>query len=92
MACVLKPGYAEFCRLAHSAGKFVFCHSDGNISAIYPDLIEIGVDALNSQLFCMDLEELGRLYRASSLSGASWIANALCPSARRKMCARMCAG
>lgn len=58
-----KPGYAEFCRLAHSAGKFVFCHSDGNISAIYPDLIEIGVDALNSQLFCMDLEELGRLYR-----------------------------
>ncbi|MBN1286738.1 MAG: methyltransferase [Anaerolineae bacterium] len=60
---LFKPLYADYCRGAHEAGKFAFMHSDGNISAIYPDLIEIGVDALNSQLFCMDIEELGRLYK-----------------------------
>jgi hypothetical protein len=38
-------------------------HSDGNISEIIPDLIEIGIDALNSQLFCMDIEELGKKFR-----------------------------
>ena len=58
-----RPLYADYCQLIHRAGKFAFMHSDGNISAIYPDLIEIGVDALNSQLFCMDIEELGRDYR-----------------------------
>ena len=42
--------------------KFVFMHSDGNITSIYPDLIEIGIDAVNSQLFCMDIEELGKKF------------------------------
>ncbi len=55
-----KPLYREYCALAHAHGKFVFMHSDGNISAIYEDLIEIGVDALNSQLFCMDMADLKR--------------------------------
>ncbi|MBA4387119.1 MAG: methyltransferase [Verrucomicrobia bacterium] len=60
---IFKPLYAEYCRILHKAGKFTFFHSDGNIEAIYPDLIEIGIDAVNSQLFCMDIEELGRQYR-----------------------------
>jgi uroporphyrinogen decarboxylase len=58
-----KPFYQECCRLIHAAGKFAFMHSDGHIEALIPDLIEIGVDALNAQLFCMDIEELGRQYR-----------------------------
>lgn len=58
-----KPLYKDYCDLIHRAGKFVFFHSDGHIAAIYPDLIEIGVDAVNSQLFCMDIEELGRNYK-----------------------------
>jgi len=57
-----KPLYKEYCDILHSKGKFAFFHSDGNIEEIYPDLIEIGVDAVNSQLFCMDIEKLGRLY------------------------------
>jgi len=60
---VFKPLYADYCRLIRAAGKFVFMHSDGHISDIYPDLIEVGVDALNSQLFCMDIEELARKHR-----------------------------
>lgn len=58
-----KPLYADYVALIHGAGKFAFFHSDGHIAAIYPDLIEIGVDALNSQLFCMDIEALGQAYR-----------------------------
>jgi uroporphyrinogen-III decarboxylase len=57
-----KPLYKDYCDVLHRAGKFVFFHSDGNIEVIYPDLIEIGVNALNSQLFCMDMERLGREY------------------------------
>ena len=57
-----KPLYKEYCDILHSHNKFVFFHSDGNIELIYPDLVEIGVDAVNSQLFCMDIERLGRLF------------------------------
>jgi hypothetical protein len=60
---VYKPLYKDYVDLIHAAGKFAFFHSDGNIEAIYPDLIEIGVDAINSQLFTMNIEELGRLYK-----------------------------
>jgi hypothetical protein len=60
---LFKPLYADYARMGKEAGKFVFMHSDGNITSIYPDLIEIGVDALNSQLFCMDIEELARLHK-----------------------------
>ncbi len=59
---LFRPLYKEYCDRIHAAGKFVFFHSDGCIESIYPDLIEIGVDALNSQLFCMDMEKLGREY------------------------------
>jgi hypothetical protein len=52
---IFKPLYKEYCDIAHAHGKFIFMHSDGNIQEILPDLVEIGVDALNSQLFCMDL-------------------------------------
>lgn len=57
------PCYREYCRAISGAGKFVFFHSDGNIQSIYGDLVDIGVDAVNSQLFCMDLDELARAYR-----------------------------
>lgn len=57
-----KPLYKEYCDILHSKGKYVFMHSDGNIESIYPDLVEIGVDAMNSQLFCMNIEKLGSQY------------------------------
>ena len=58
----LKPLYRDYIAVAHRYGKKAFMHSDGNIAAIYPDLVEIGLDAVNSQLFCMDIEKLGREY------------------------------
>jgi hypothetical protein len=53
-----KPMYAEYAQIAHSYGKKLFMHSDGHILAIYPDLVEIGIDAVNSQVFCMGVENL----------------------------------
>jgi len=60
---IFKPLYRDYCALIHGAGKYVFFHSDGNIEAIFGDLIEAGVDAVNSQLFCMDFDTLGRKYK-----------------------------
>ena len=57
-----KPLYKEYCDIIREAGKFVFFHSDGFIEPIFPDLIEIGVAAVNSQLFCMDMETIGQSY------------------------------
>ena len=55
---IFKPMYADYARIAHRAGKRIFMHSDGNIAAIFPDLVEIGIDAVNSQIFCIGLENL----------------------------------
>ncbi len=55
---LFKPLYREYVQLAHAAGKLIFMHSDGYILDIYEDLIEIGIDAVNSQIFCMGVERL----------------------------------
>jgi len=60
---IFKPMYKDYCDIIRGRGKKVFFHSDGYIMDIYPDLIEIGVDAVNSQLFCMDIEEIGRRFK-----------------------------
>jgi uroporphyrinogen decarboxylase len=57
-----KPIYKDYCDLAHSRGKFVVMHSDGQIFDIIPDMIEIGVDAVNAQLDCMDIEKIALQY------------------------------
>lgn len=57
---VFKPLYKDYVEVAHAHGKKIFMHSDGNIRQIYPDLVELGVDAVNSQIFCMGLDELSR--------------------------------
>jgi hypothetical protein len=51
--------YRDYVEIAHRNGKYAFMHSDGHISAILGDLVEIGLDALNAQLFCMDVEAIG---------------------------------
>lgn len=53
-----KPLYKEYTEIAKKYNKYLFMHSDGNILSIYPDLIEIGINAVNSQLFCMGIENL----------------------------------
>ncbi len=57
---LFKPLYREYIDIAHKAGKRIFMHSDGYIVDIIPDLIELGLDALNSQIFCMGIERLAK--------------------------------
>jgi len=59
---LFKPLYADYIALAHAHGKHAFMHSDGHIMEIIPDLVEIGLDAVNSQVFCMGVEELGERF------------------------------
>lgn len=55
-----KPNYKRIFDLTHEFGWRVHFHSDGNVSEIVSDLVEIGVDVLNIQLPVMDLRQLSR--------------------------------
>jgi len=57
------PCYEEMFSRVHEAGKLVFFHSDGYIVEVIEDLIALGVDALNSQVWCMGVEEMGERFR-----------------------------
>lgn len=60
---VFKPLYREYCDTIKAAGKYVFFHTDGNVESIMDDFLEIGVDAINTQLFCMDIEGLAQRFK-----------------------------
>lgn len=55
-----KPYYREIVSLVRSSGKNFYFHSDGYIIDIIPDLIEIGINVLNPQFSCHNLEELAK--------------------------------
>jgi uroporphyrinogen decarboxylase len=55
---VFKPLYRDYIDIAHRHGKRIFMHSDGDTLAIYPALIDLGLDAFNSQIFCIGVEKL----------------------------------
>ncbi len=55
---LFKPMYRDYIAIAKAHGKKTFMHSDGHTLAILPDLVEIGLDAMNAQLFCMGVENL----------------------------------
>lgn len=60
---IFKPLYRDYAEIARKHGKYVFMHSDGYIIDIIGDLVEVGIDALNSQVYCMGVEELGTKFR-----------------------------
>lgn len=55
---VFKPLYRDYIDIGRRHGKRMFMHSDGFILDIVGDLAEMGLDALNSQIFCMGPERL----------------------------------
>lgn len=57
-----KPVYRRFFEICKGAGKYIFFHSDGYIVDIIEDFIELGVDALNSQVWCMGPKMLGERF------------------------------
>lgn len=57
---IFRPMYRDYIDIAHKHGKKMFMHSDGNTLRIIPKLIDLGLDAMNSQLFCMGVENLAQ--------------------------------
>lgn len=60
---IFKPCYQKLFKAVHDAGAHVYFHTDGYTLDILPDLMEIGVDILNPQFSCMDLEKLSDLVK-----------------------------
>jgi len=59
---VIRPYLAREVELIHEHGMRVLFHSCGAVRPVLPDLVEIGLDALNAQIFCMDIEAIGRSF------------------------------
>ena len=55
---LFKPMYKDYIDIAHKAGKKIFMHSDGYTLDIIPRLIDLGLDAFNTQIFCMGIGKL----------------------------------
>jgi uroporphyrinogen decarboxylase len=56
----LLPGMRRMIELVHSAGAYVFHHSDGAVRPIVPTMIEAGIDLLNPiQWRCAGMEREG---------------------------------
>lgn len=52
------PMYRDYIDIAHRYGKKAFMHSDGYTLAVIPDLIDMGLDAINTQIFCIGVDQL----------------------------------
>ncbi|MCG8499964.1 MAG: hypothetical protein MJB12_06100 [Firmicutes bacterium] len=59
---IFKPVYKELFDMIKSKGKYVFFHSDGYIMDLYQEFIDLGVDAINSQLWCMGVENVAEKF------------------------------
>lgn len=55
---IFMPMYRDYIRIAHQHGKKIFMHSDGNTLSILPKLIDLGLDAINTQIFCIGVDKL----------------------------------
>lgn len=58
---IFKPMYKDYIEIAKRHHKKIFMHSDGYTLDIIPDLAEMGLDAINSQIFCIGIDHLAPL-------------------------------
>jgi uroporphyrinogen decarboxylase len=59
----VKPRMKQLCDAVHAAGKWTLLHCCGNVFDIIPDMIDIGLDVLESlQPEAMDVYEIKRRY------------------------------
>lgn len=55
---IFKPMYKDYIDIIHSYGKKAFMHSDGYTLDIIPHMIDLGLDAMNLQIFCIGIDKL----------------------------------
>ena len=77
------PMYRDYIQIAHSHGKKIFMHSDGNILRIIPGLIDLGLDAVNSSCFAWEWKTWRRT-GGKSRSGEKSTDSICCPPAAGK--------
>ena len=59
---VFKPAYQEIMNIVKGSGKFIFYHTCGHVLDLYPEFIELGIDAINSQLHCMGIDTVAEKF------------------------------
>jgi uroporphyrinogen decarboxylase len=59
---LFKPAYQEIMDIVKESGKFIFYHTCGHVLGLYPEFIELGIDAVNSQIHCMGLENVAEKF------------------------------
>lgn len=59
---IFKPAYEELFNMIKAKGKYILFHSDGFIMDLYQEFIDMGVSAINSQLWCMGVENVAEKY------------------------------
>jgi len=57
-----KPVYKELMEMVKAKGKYIFYHTCGYIFDLYPEFIDLGVDAINTQIHCMGLDNVAEKY------------------------------
>lgn len=60
---LFKPLYWHYSQILRAQDKFVFFESAGNLTAIWEDLIEIGVDAVDCDLGAADVQDVANRFR-----------------------------
>ena len=60
---LFKPLYRDYCEILRQGDKFAFFCSGGDIRSIFEDLLEIGIDAIDTQLLLADPEGLAARFR-----------------------------
>jgi uroporphyrinogen-III decarboxylase len=60
---LFKPTYKKLVDAIHEGGAYAHFHTDGVTRDILPDLIEIGFNELNPQVWIMDVDELSRKFK-----------------------------
>ena len=58
-----RPCYATMFERVRAAGVDVHFHTDGYVTDVVPDLVDLGVSVINCQSNCMGNEELGRRFK-----------------------------
>ena len=57
------PVYRRWFKAAHACGVNVHFHSDGNVTDLLPDFVEMGADELNLQVGVLDVDRTAALCR-----------------------------
>ncbi|MBM3706089.1 MAG: hypothetical protein FJW66_06150 [Actinobacteria bacterium] len=57
---IFKSAYKKLFNIVKKSDKYIFLHSCGYILELYDEFIELGVDAINSQVWCMGIDNVAK--------------------------------